>query len=91
MVKTAYMKNLGLNFQYVASEILNKIDRDLNDAYNILQMWTQLDIMQGVTTNDEKAEINTFLNGWAKEVGNFYSIDVINDNGVVIASLILIR
>lgn len=79
-------ENLGSSFQQIAHEAMNKVDRYLYEAYYRFQTLSELEVMQEVITMDVDGKISSILMGLSKEHKYFSNIDVINNEGEVIAS-----
>jgi hypothetical protein len=84
--KEAIKKSLGVTFQQVAHQTIDKVDRNLYDVYRNVKTWGELELMEEVITGDLDGKISSFLMRLAKEYGHFSSIDLLNSDGIVIAS-----
>lgn len=82
----ALRESLGRNFEQMAAEAVDKVDRTLHVAYMDVQFWARLDVMQEVLTGDLDGRVSSFLMTTAREHGDFVSIDAIDTNGEVVAS-----
>lgn len=82
----AIKKNLGLTFQQMAYGTIDKIDRTLYEVYHNVQIWSELDLMQEVITDDIDTKISSFLIALNKEYGYFSDISVLDAQGRIVAS-----
>lgn len=82
----ALKDSFGVSLQLIAEEAVEKIDRSLYHFYHDGQMWAGLERMQEVATGDLDGRIALFLLGVHQSYGSFSRIDVVNREGVVIAS-----
>ena len=79
-------ESLGVSFQQIAHETIDKVDRSLYEVYHNVQTWAGLDLMQEVITGDVDGKISSFLIGLNKEYGSFSSLDALNRDGELVAS-----
>lgn len=80
-------KSLGSHFQYVARNTMDSIESYIHDLSQNMNRWTELELMHDVVLHDVDGRIISFLTNMQKEQGSsFYSLDVLDSSGEVIAS-----
>lgn len=79
-------KNLGLSYQQIAQETIEKVDRTLYEVYHNVRAWAELDLMQEVITGDLDGKISSLLMGLSQQYGFYSSIQVLDRKGEVVAS-----
>lgn len=84
--EVAIIKILGLNFRQLAHFTMTKVDQRLYDVYRNVQFWSDLDVMRDVIIDDSNGKISSFLNILSKGFRDFLRIDVLNKEGLVVAS-----
>src|SRR5581483_1900455 len=84
--KEAIKQSLGVTLQQIAHQTVDKVDRHLYEVYRNVKTWGELELMEEVITGDLDGKISSFLMRLAKEYGYFSSIEVLNSDGIVIAS-----
>lgn len=82
----ALKKSLGSSFQWIASEVIDKMDRMVYGTYQRIKVWTELDLMQEAGTGDASGEISLFIEKMKKENKYFSSISVLNAQGAAVAA-----
>ena len=80
------LRTLGTSFNQKAHDVINKVDSVLYGIYESVQVWVEPELMQEVITDDLDGTISSFLIGLNKKHNYFSSIDVLNSNGMVVAS-----
>lgn len=79
-------RSLGTSFQWIAGEMMDKVDRILHATYRRAKAWTDLDLMQEVTSGDKDGRISGFfIEKMKTESKYFSSISVLNAEGTVVA------
>jgi diguanylate cyclase (GGDEF)-like protein/PAS domain S-box-containing protein len=84
--KEAIKQSLGVTFQQIAYQTMDKVDRNLFDVYRNVKTWAELDLMEEVITGDLDGKISSFLMRLVKEYGHFSSINVLNSEGIIVGS-----
>ena len=79
-------RTLGTCFNQRAHEVINKVDSVIYGIYGNVQAWVEPELMQEVITDDLDGTISSFLIGLNKKHHYFSSIDVLNSDGMVVAS-----
>jgi len=82
----AIKKSLGFNFQQRAHETIEKVDRSMDDVYQNVKTWSRLEFMQELILGDMTSKISSFLIDLSREYKYFSSINVLNNQGKVVAS-----
>lgn len=84
--RTAIKQSLGVTFQQIANQTIDKVDRSLYDVYRNVKTWAELEMMEEVITGDLDGKISSLLIRLSKEYGSFSTIDTLNSDGAIIAS-----
>lgn len=79
-------QNFGLGLKQLAQQSITAIDRSLFDVHRDMGVWSQLELMQEVLTDDLDGKISSFLKGLFDEYKQFFVINVLNSQGRIIAS-----
>ena len=79
-------KTLGLSFQQIAHETVDKVDRGLTSVHENVRIWSDLELMQEVITGDVDGKISSFLMGIGRQTDSFAAIMVSDTQGVIVAA-----
>ncbi len=83
--KQALKDNLGITYQLLAQQTIEKIDRTLYEVYRDVEAWSELEVMDEVIAGDVDGKMTTFLRSLSQQYGYFSSINAMNQDGLVVA------
>lgn len=84
--KQALKNSLGMTYELLAQQTINKIDRTLYEVYRDVTVWSELELMSEIAADDEDGKMTTFLTRLSQQYSYISSINAINHDGVIVAS-----